>query len=58
MLEEEIFFWLRTKQKKRVIKDLFYAIKINPMKRRYAEIEHEVKKMTELFPHRTKKKKR
>lgn len=37
-------FWLWTKQKRRGTKDLLYAIKANTMKRRYVEIEDEVKK--------------
>ena len=38
-------FWLWTKQKRRGTKDLLYAIKANTMKRRYVEMEDEVKKM-------------
>lgn len=38
-------FWWWIKQKKRGIKDLLYAIKANTMKKRFVEIEDEVKKM-------------
>ena len=37
--------WWWIKQKKRGIKDLLYAIKANTMKKRFVEIEDEVKKM-------------
>ena len=49
-------FWLWTKQKRRGTKDLLYAIKANTMKRRYVEMEDEVKKMDGTLSFQKKKK--
>ena len=49
-------FWLWTKQKRRGTKDLLYVIKANTMKRRYVEIEDEVKKMDGTLSLQKKKK--